>query len=103
MADIAVSNTSTDIPATRKVAVCIDIQHIKVEERPLPTPNDSEVVVLIEATGICATDLHLVRRSIPYLQRKVDVCGHEGVGRIVAVGPDVDTSEWRLGDRVAHR
>ncbi|OJZ86993.1 hypothetical protein ASPFODRAFT_207375 [Aspergillus luchuensis CBS 106.47] len=94
---------STHNPAIRKVAVCIDTQHIKVEERPLPIPNDSEVVVLIEASGICATDLHLVRRSIPYLQREIDVCGHEGVGRIVALGPDVDTSEWRLGDRVAHR
>ncbi|RAK91759.1 alcohol dehydrogenase [Aspergillus costaricaensis CBS 115574] len=94
---------STDIPSTGKVAVCIDTQHVEVEERPVPTPNDSEVVVLIEATGICATDLHLVRRSIPYLQREVDVCGHEGVGRIVALGPDVDTLEWRLGDRVAHR
>ncbi|EHA21652.1 alcohol dehydrogenase [Aspergillus niger ATCC 1015] len=69
----------------------------------MPTPSGSEVVVKIQATGICATDLHLVRRTIPYLQRKVDVCGHEGVGHIVAVGPDVDTSKWHMGDRVAHR
>ncbi|KAL3260910.1 hypothetical protein ABHI18_004182 [Aspergillus niger] len=94
---------TTNIPATRKVAVCIDTQHIELEERPMPTPGGWEVVVKIQATGICATDLHLVRRTIPYLQRKVDVCGHEGVGHIVAVGPDVDTSKWHMGDRVAHR
>ncbi|RDK38309.1 GroES-like protein [Aspergillus phoenicis ATCC 13157] len=94
---------TTNVPATRKVAVCIDTHHIELEERPMPTPSGSEVVVKIQATGICATDLHLVRRTIPYLQRKVDVCGHEGVGHIVAVGPDVDTSKWHMGDRVAHR
>ncbi|RAK95847.1 zinc-dependent alcohol dehydrogenase [Aspergillus ibericus CBS 121593] len=91
------------IPSTRKVAVCLDTQHITVEERPIPTPRDSEVLLQIEAAGICATDLHLVRKSIPYLQRKVDICGHEGVGRIVAVGPEVDAAQWQIGDRVAHR
>ncbi|PYI01406.1 hypothetical protein BO78DRAFT_423569 [Aspergillus sclerotiicarbonarius CBS 121057] len=64
---------TVNTPSTRKVAVCIDTQHIAIQERRIPTPHNSEVLVQIEAAGICATDLHLVRRSIRYLQRKVDL------------------------------
>ena len=92
-----------NIPFTHKVAVCLDTKHIVIEERATPTPRGSEVLLQIEAADICATDLHLVRRSIPYLQRKVNVCGHEGTGRIVAVGPEVNATQWKIGSRVAHR
>lgn len=74
-----------------------------VEERETPKPTGTQILLQIEATGVCATDLHLVRKSIPYLQPKVNICGHEGVGRIVQLGPDVDADEWKVGERVSHR
>ena len=90
-------------PTTSK-AVFTRGTSLVVEDRPTPKPTGSKILVRIEASGICATDLHLVQKSIPYLQPTVDICGHEGVGRIVQLGPDVDASAgWKVGDRVAHR
>jgi alcohol dehydrogenase, propanol-preferring len=90
-------------PATSKVVVTRGTHELVVEERSTPRPTGSEILIRIEATGVCATDLHLVRKSIPYLQPKVNICGHEGVGRIVELGPDVDSSEWKVNERVSHR
>ena len=86
-----------------KVAVCVDTQTITVQQRSIPEPVGAEVLLQIEASGIFGTDLHLVRRSIPYLQPTVDIAGHEGIGRIIGLGPEVDTTKWNIGDRVAHR
>ncbi|KXL47433.1 MAG: hypothetical protein FE78DRAFT_537116 [Acidomyces sp. 'richmondensis'] len=86
-----------------QVAVCVDTHHIVIQQRPSPEPHGTEVLIQMEAAGICATDLHLMRRSIPYLQPQVNVCGHEGIGRIIGLGSEVDGSKWKLGDRVAHR
>jgi propanol-preferring alcohol dehydrogenase len=61
------------------------------------------VLVKIEAAGICATDLHLVRRSTPYLQPNVEVCGHEEIGRIMSLGPKDDDLQWKIGCRATHR
>jgi len=61
---------------------------IGVEERPDPEPGPGEVLLRITATGICGSDLHGYtgenKRRHPG-----QVMGHETVGRIVAVGPDV--------------
>lgn len=89
--------------ATRKVAVSESTTSIVIREEPIPRPAGSQILIKLEASGVCATDLHLVRRSIPYLQPTVDVCGHEGIGRIVELGPDADTQKWRVGERVSHR
>ncbi|OJJ47852.1 hypothetical protein ASPZODRAFT_131445 [Penicilliopsis zonata CBS 506.65] len=90
-------------PKEGKVAVCVGTHEICIQQRPIPQPSGTKVLVKIEAAGVCATDLHLVRKSIPYLQPTVEVCGHEGIGRVIGLGPEVDSSEWKVGDRVAHR
>ncbi|KAL1969454.1 hypothetical protein VTN77DRAFT_8892 [Rasamsonia byssochlamydoides] len=89
----------------RQVAISDTPHRIIVHHEPLPQPTGTQVLVRLEASGVCATDLHLVRRSIPYLMPKADVrvCGHEGIGRIVQLGPDVDSTKWKVGDRVAQR
>ena len=89
------------LPPTSKVILSKGTHELVVNDRPTPQPTGSQILVRIEATGVCATDLHLIRRSVPYLQPKVDICGHEGVGRIVQLGPDVEG--WKIGERVAHR
>lgn len=80
-----------------------DSKTITIESRPTPVPTRSQVLVRLYASGVCATDLHLSRRTIPFLTPSVVVGGHEGVGNIAALGPDVDASAWKLNDRVAVR
>ncbi len=62
---------------------------IAVEERPDPVAGPGEVLVGVVSTGICGSDLHGFTgengRRFPG-----QVMGHETVGRIVAVGPDVE-------------
>ncbi|KKA18311.1 Alcohol dehydrogenase [Rasamsonia emersonii CBS 393.64] len=87
----------------RQVAVSDTPHRIIIRDEPVPQPSGTQVLVRIEASGVCATDLHLVRRSIPYLTPQVAVCGHEGIGRIVQLGPEVNATKWKVGDRVAHR
>ena len=67
-------------------------------ERPTPVPEADEVLVAVEACGICGADVSDIERPDPAgpLPR---VPGHEVVGRIVAAGVDALTS-WRLGQRV---
>lgn len=92
------------VPSTRTVAITESEHKITIKtDDPIPTATGKQVLIKIEASGICATDLHLVRRSIPYLTRTVDICGHEGVGRIVQLGPHTDSQKWKVGDRVSHR
>jgi len=63
-----------------------------------PVPEGDEVVVAIEACGVCFRDLIDREGRIPFIQTPV-VPGHEGVGHVIAVGPDV--RDFAVGDRVA--
>lgn len=63
----------------------------------VPQPGPGQVAVAIEATGVCYRDLIDRAGRIPFLQTPV-VPGHEGVGRVVAVG---EGATWSTGDRVA--
>ena len=65
---------------------------------PVPTPGPGQVLVRMEATGVCHTDLHAARGDWPIKPRLPFVPGHEGVGIIDAVGDDV--ALFQRGDRV---
>ena len=74
-------------------------EDLRLEQVPDPTPQAGEVVIQVEAATTCGTDLKVWRRgghakmlTLPTL------FGHEGAGRIVAVGAGVTT--WRVGERV---
>jgi len=60
---------------------------IRVEAVPSVVPGPGELVIAPEVAGLCGTDLQIIRgiRDEPAL-----VLGHEGVGRVVEVGPGVD-------------
>lgn len=98
-----VVSMSSSIPTTSKVLKGDGGTSITLENRQTPSPTGTQVLLKIEASGVCATDLHLVRKALPHLKPKVDIQGHEGIGRIMKVGPDVDGSKWKVGDLVAHR
>lgn len=71
---------------------------VEVVERSEPEPASSEVLVRMGGVGICGSDLSVFEghREVPGVPW---VMGHEGVGRIVAVGGEV--SGRSVGERVA--
>jgi alcohol dehydrogenase len=68
------------------------------EEVPDPTiQQPTDVVVRVETTTICGTDLHILKGDVPAVVEG-RILGHEGVGTIVEVGSAVTTHA--VGDRV---
>ena len=61
----------------------------------LQPPGPGEVLLRIEACGLCHSDLFIA--SLERVARTPLVLGHEGIGRIEALGPGV--SDWIPGDR----
>ncbi|OJJ01127.1 hypothetical protein ASPVEDRAFT_82665 [Aspergillus versicolor CBS 583.65] len=68
-------------------------------DRPIPSPAQGELLVKLEFSGVCHSDVHSVRGETPML---TDVAGHEGVGKVVRVGDGVDEGAW-MGKRVGIR
>jgi threonine dehydrogenase-like Zn-dependent dehydrogenase len=71
-----------------------------VEVLEVPDPkimNSRDAIVRITSTAICGSDLHLYDGYIPTM-KKGDILGHEFMGEVVEVGPEV--RKLRAGDRV---
>ncbi|MCW9681564.1 alcohol dehydrogenase catalytic domain-containing protein [Dolichospermum planctonicum UHCC 0167] len=74
-------------------------ENLRLEQVPEPTPAAGEVVIQVEAATTCGTDLKVWRRGgHAKMLTPPTLFGHEGAGRIVAVGAGV--TNWRVGDRV---
>jgi len=72
---------------------------LEFEERPIPHPEQpDDVLVRIEACGICGTDLNILAVPPAHQATPGIVIGHEGVGRVEAVGRGV--TGVQPGDRV---
>jgi propanol-preferring alcohol dehydrogenase len=72
---------------------------LEIQEIPVPEPGPGEVLVRIEASGLCHTAIHAAHGDWPVKPTPPFVPGHEGVGRIEKLGPDVTARS--LGQRVA--
>ncbi|GAA2753959.1 alcohol dehydrogenase AdhP [Amnibacterium kyonggiense] len=70
-----------------------------VLEVPKPSPAAHEVLVRIEASGLCHTDIHAAHGDWPVRPNLPFTPGHEGVGIVEEVGSAVEGVQ--LGDRVA--
>ena len=68
----------------------------QIKDVPQPQPGPNQVLVKMHASGICYTDVHLTLGHFPGAFPRI--LGHEPVGEIVAVAPDVTTR--KVGDRV---
>ncbi len=68
-----------------------------MRERELPRPQSGELLIAIEACGVCRTDLHVVDGELPNPKLPI-VPGHEIVGRVAAMGPRV--MGFTIGERV---
>jgi len=72
---------------------------LSYEDRPVPhIAGDDEVLLGIEASGICGTDLNILAVPPAHKAKTGIVIGHEGVARVAAVGSKV--SGLKVGDRV---
>lgn len=71
---------------------------LEIKEIPIPTLEAGEVLVKIEACGVCHTDLHAAHGDWPVKPKLPLVPGHEGVGIVEKVGEGV--TSVKVGDRV---
>jgi propanol-preferring alcohol dehydrogenase len=74
---------------------------LMLEDVPRPEINPGEVLIQLEACGICHSDLHLADGDWPQLARitkKPLILGHEIAGRVVQKGEDV--RDFEIGNRV---
>ena len=88
--------------AMKAVAVTPGIAHsLALREMPEPEPGDGEVLVQVLRVGVCGTDQEIVRGLYGKAPIGSDflVIGHEGLGRVVAVGSQADG--LAAGDYVA--
>ena len=72
---------------------------LEIQERPVPDPGPGQVLVRMEACGLCHTDIHAAHGDWPVKPTPPFVPGHEGVGIVTALGEGV--TQRALGDRVA--
>jgi 2-desacetyl-2-hydroxyethyl bacteriochlorophyllide A dehydrogenase len=88
-----------------KAWVLGDPAQLALVDKPVPSPGAAEVLVRVDATAICATDLEVIAHGPPAIVggeppfNRNFTPGHEYVGTVVALGPTVD--EFRVGERVA--
>ncbi len=73
-------------------------EKVRVEDVPDPRIEEpTDAVIQVTSTAICGSDLHLYSVLGPFLAQG-DVLGHESMGRVVEVGPEV--THIKPGDRV---
>lgn len=72
---------------------------IEIHDVPVPEPGPGQVLVRIEASGLCHTDIHAAHGDWPVKPTLPFVPGHEGVGIVEALGEGVTNRS--IGDRVA--
>lgn len=92
-----------------KAAVYFGPRDIRIEEREVPVAGSGEALVRVSRSGMCGTDgsewksgplIFPVNRTHPMSGHNGPlILGHEFIGEIVDLGPDV--SGWEVGDRVA--
>lgn len=95
----------SNIPSTQQAAVVpsigspIEIRH----DHPVKSPSSlapGECLVQLTHTGVCHTDLHAKQGDWPIKPNNPLIGGHEGVGKIVAIGDNTANSQVKVGDRV---
>src|SRR6266568_1384473 len=79
---------------TMTTAVLYAPRDLRIEQRPVPSPSEGEVLVRILSVGVCGSDVHYYEHV-----RSALVLGHESSGQIIEVGKGV--SGARVGERVA--
>ena len=83
-----------------KAAVVIDFHApLEIQDLPIPQPGPGEVLVRMETSGLCHTDIHAAHGDWPVTPSPPFIPGHEGVGVVEELGTGVTARS--VGDRVA--
>jgi len=83
-----------------KAAVVTDFHApLQIQEVPIPQPGPGEVLVRMETSGLCHTDIHAAHGDWPVKPTPPFIPGHEGIGIVAKLGAGV--TERVVGDRVA--
>jgi propanol-preferring alcohol dehydrogenase len=83
-----------------KAAVVTEFREpLQIQELDPPKPASGQVLVQVETCGVCHTDIHAAHGDWPVKPKMPLIPGHEGVGRVVDRGSDVEVID--VGDRVA--
>ena len=81
-----------------KAVVFHGIGDIRLEDVPEPKiEQPTDAIVRLTASAICGTDLHIIRGTLGGMVPGT-ILGHEGVGVVEAIGPEV--RDLNIGDRV---
>lgn len=91
-------STTDVLPKTMLAAVLRDTDEIffSLEQIPVPKPKRDEVLLRVEACGVCHSDLHIAKGEIGFPLPAV--LGHEFSGTIVQLGEGV--TDYQIDDRV---
>jgi propanol-preferring alcohol dehydrogenase len=89
----------TTLSASTMQAMLLDAagQRLRLAELPMPEPSRRQLRLRVLACGVCRTDLHIFDGELRHPKLPL-VLGHEIVGRIDAVGSEVE--DFAIGDRV---
>ncbi|KUL87247.1 hypothetical protein ZTR_03354 [Talaromyces verruculosus] len=95
-------SSTVSIPQKQKAAIYDQPGKIstKVVEIDVPEPGAGEILVNF---GVCHSDLAVMTntwKTLPYPTQPGQIGGHEGVGKIVKLGPGTESSGFKIGDRV---
>ena len=71
---------------------------LKIEEMPVKEPGINQILVKVITCGVCHTDLHACQGDWPVKPKMPLIPGHEAIGYVVALGPEV--KEVKEGDIV---
>jgi threonine dehydrogenase-like Zn-dependent dehydrogenase len=84
-----------DVPGRMIAAVCKGRDRLEVEEVPVPSLGEHDVLVAVDLCGVCGSDLHMVLEG---WGQRGSWQGHEWIGRVAAIGGRVKA--WSVGDAV---
>jgi L-iditol 2-dehydrogenase len=99
------TSSNFPVPARMMAWVLGDPDQLHLREKPTPVPKRAEVLVRIDAVAICATDLDIIHQGTPASIggglpfNKNFTPGHEYMGTVAALGPEVD--EFQIGERIS--
>jgi erythritol/L-threitol dehydrogenase len=100
------ADTTRDIPETMRAVVCHGPEDYRLERIATPRASPGEVIIRVEACGICAGDVKCQLGAAmfwggdePWVRPPV-VAGHEFIGRVVELGPGASAKHClKIGDR----
>lgn len=82
-----------------KAAVFYGKHDLRIEELPMPTVGENDVLIKVMSCGICGTDVHIFEGDKGCADSPAGtVLGHEFAGVVEAIGSNV--SDIKIGDRV---